>query len=137
MFDTIWRRDASGWRWIYDGGHDGDAAPTGPLEQDQAACPGPLGSVGAIAEALPDTPIRIAALTGGALANLVAASDGAMPVALRLGGVDAEGMSADRTLRWRINAVLGAKAGAHLLRVWSWDGRRYRLAVLDVTGTGA
>ena len=26
------------------------------------------------------------------------------------------------------------RPGAHLLRVWAWDGRRYRLAVFDVTG---
>ena len=133
IFATLWRQAGTGWQWLYTGGHGGETAPGAAIEEDHAACPDPLGSAGEIRETLPDTPI--ATLTGRALAGLVAMSDGTMPATLRLGGIDAEGASADRTLLWRINAVLGARAGAHLLRLWSWDGRRYRLALFDVTGT--
>jgi hypothetical protein len=133
-FGTLWRQ-GGGWQWIYAGGHDGGGTPQAPTAEDRAACPGPIGAAVQLSEPLPDTPLPIAALTRAALAGLVAMSDGRMPATLRLGGIDAEGASADRTLRWRIDAVVGARAGAHLLRLWSWDGRRYRLAVLDVTGT--
>ena len=131
---TLWRRNGGGWQWIYAGGHD-DAPPSTAVLEDHAACPGPIGAAFQLSEPLPDTPVPIAVLTGGALAGLVAIADGRMPTALRLAGTDAEGASADRTLRWRINAVVGARPGAHLLRLWSWDGRRYRLALFDVTGT--
>ncbi len=108
--------------------------------EDHAACPGPLGAAWRdCARPLPDTPVPIAALTGRRAGR--AGRDrrtGRMPTAtLRLGGIDAEGASADRTLRWRINAVVGARAGAHLLRLWSWDGRRYRVALVRRDGDDA
>jgi hypothetical protein len=137
-FGTIWRRDTAGWKWIYDGGHDGGAlasAAVGVVVEDHAACPGPIGSVGEQTELLPDVPMPVATLKGGALATLIEASDGTIPASIHLGHPTEEGASADRTLRWRINPVRDAAAGAHLLRIWSWDGRRYRLAVFDVTGT--
>ena len=134
VFGTLWRRTDGGWQWLYAGGHDGDAPAIGATLQDHAACPGPIGSVGAPHETPTGSPQPIATLTGGALAGLVAMSDERMPATVRLGAIDAEGASVDHTLRWRINALAGAKAGAHLLRLWSWDGRRYRLALLDVTG---
>lgn len=139
-FGTIWRRSAAGWRWIYDNGHDGAAfagAADGRVIEEQAACPGPIGSVGEIRDIAESAPVPIAALRSGALAGLIEASDGPMPLAIRISTETAQGASADRTLRWRINPIAGAATGAHLLRVWSWDGRRYRLAVLDVSGTGA
>ena len=80
-------------------------------------------------------PVPIARLRAGALADLIEASDGVMPMAVTLGAPNGEGASADHTLRWRINPIAGGATGAHLLRLWSWDGRRYRLAVLDVTTT--
>jgi hypothetical protein len=137
-FGTIWRRDAGGWRWIYDDGHDGGGmagAPGQPAEW-QSACPGPIGSVGDLREDLPAAAVPVATLTVGGGPDLIRASDDVMPLALRLGAAEASGASADRTLQWRINPVLGARPGAHLLRLWSWNGRRYRLAVFDVTGTG-
>jgi hypothetical protein len=137
-FGTLWRHDTAGWKWIYDGGHDGGvlaSAPIGAVAEDHAACPGPIGSVGEQTEVLPDVAVPVATLRGGALASLIMASDGPMPASLHLGHATEEGASVDRTLRWRINPVRDAATGAHLLRIWSWDGRRYRLAVFDVTGT--
>jgi hypothetical protein len=136
-FGTIWRRDADGWRWIYDDGHDGGAmaGAGGPVTETQAACTAPIGSAGDLHEDLPAGAIPVSTLVAGGGPDLVRASDGPMPVALRLGAPEAAGASADRTLQWRINPVLGAASGAHLLRLWSWNGRRYRLVVFDVTGT--
>lgn len=148
-FGTVWRRDAAGWRWVYDGGHDNAAAPggrddpaapggqvnAGSVVEDQASCLVPLATAGTIPEALTN-PVLIATLKVGALASLIEAADGTMPLALFLDPASAEGASDDRTLRWRINPIPGGKPGAHLLRVWSWDGRRYRLAVLDASAGG-
>jgi len=135
-FSTVWRHGADGWKWLYDDGHDGGpmTAASASVVEEQAACPGPIGAVGDMHETLPDAAIPVATLTGGARAGLVALADGPLPLTLRLGAPEGEGASADRTLRWRINPVRGASVGAHLLRVWAWDGRRYRLAVFDVTG---
>jgi hypothetical protein len=137
-FGTIWRRDADGWRWIYDDGHDGGALASvaGQVAEWQSACPAPIGSVGDLHEDLPAAAIPVVSLIAAGGPDLIRASDGPMPVALRLGAPEAAGASADRTLQWRINPVLGAASGAHLLRLWSWNGRRYRLVVFDVTGTG-
>lgn len=135
-FGTIWRHDARGWAWIYDNGHDGGAlaaAPIGVVTEDHAACPAPIGAGPALQDVPDDQPVPVATLRSGALAGLIEASDGPMPIAVRLGSVTTEGASLDRTLRWRINFILGGETGAHLLRLWSWDGRRYRLAVLDVS----
>lgn len=139
-FGTIWRREAAGWRWLYDNGHDGgprSGIAGGPPVEEQAACPGPIGSVGQIHDTFGSGMVSFDTLRNGAMAGLIEASDGLMPMALRLGSPTAEGASGDRTLQWRINPIIGVAAGAHLLRVWSWDGRRYRLAVLDVSGTGS
>ncbi len=136
-FGTLWRHDMAGWKWIYDGGHDGGtlaSAPLGVVAEDHAACPAPTGSVGEQTEVLPDVTVPVTTLKGGGLASLIEASDGPMPSSLHLSHATEEGASADQTLRWRINPVRDAAAGAHLLRVWAWDGRRYRLAVFDVTG---
>jgi hypothetical protein len=135
-FGTVWRADAGGWRWIYDGGHDGGAMASTPdtLTEDRAACANPLGMGRDFNDVIiEDSPETIASLKSGALTSLIQASDGPIPVALRLGLSSAAGASQDRTLRWQINPILGAATGAHLLRLWSWDGRRYRLAVLDVS----
>jgi hypothetical protein len=151
-FGTVWRADAGGWRWIYDGGHDGGAmADTpAPVIESHAACPGPIGSVGKIPDdSQPDaTAIRLGGEFGGvgrnapvpvttlkkqALADLIEASDGPMPLAIKLGVIVFTSASTDRTLVSRINVIANDKPGAHLLRLWSWDGRRYRLAVLDVS----
>lgn len=135
-FSTVWRHGPDGWKWLYDDGHDGGAAPAASAQviEEQAACPGPIGAVGEMRETLPDTALPIATLTGGARAGLIALSDGPLPLALRVGPPEREGASVDRTLQWRINPVRGGAVGAHLLRVWAWDGRRYRLAVFDLTG---
>jgi hypothetical protein len=138
-FGTIWRKDAAGWRWIYDGGHDdgGFANAAGAVAEMQSACPAPIGAAATMPrEELPMTAVPVATLLAGSAPDLIRASDGPMPLALRLGSPEAAGASADRTLQWRINAVTGAKPGAHLLRLWSWYGRRYRLVVFDVTGMG-
>jgi hypothetical protein len=133
-FGTIWRADAGGWRWIYDGGHDGGAMATSSgVTESHAACPGPIGSVGELHEMVTGDAVPLPSLIAGALADLIEAADAPMPVAIRITSPSGEGASADRTLRWRINPILGAARGAHLLRLWSWDGRRYRLAVLDVS----
>ena len=136
-YGSIWRRGADGWKWIYDGGHDGGApAPASAVEESRAACPAPIGAVGELHETVPGVPVPVAQLKGGARSDLVELSDGPEPLAMHLGPFQAEGASVDRTLRWRINPIVGGATGAHLLRVWAWDGRRYRLAVFDVTGAG-
>lgn len=128
-FGTIWRRDGEGWRWIYDNGHDGGASFGDALVEDHSACGTPPRGDIAHDDTLSAQPVAV--LAGGALSGVIVASDGALPAALTLGTASAEGASADRTLRWRINPIAGGKTGAHLLRMWSWDGRRYRLAVFD------
>jgi hypothetical protein len=131
-FGTIWRHDRGGWAWIYDGGHDGPAPQGGQsLVAETASCDG------APAAAQPPSdaePLALAALVADAGPDLTVASDGAMPSTVRLGAVLVSGASGDRSLLWRINAVPEGDKGAHLLRVWSWTGRGYRLAVLDLTG---
>jgi hypothetical protein len=135
-FSTVWRHGPDGWKWIYDDGHDGAAAAAamGSPVEEQAACPGPIGAAGELHDSLSEAAIPVTMLTGGARAGLIELADGPLPATLRLGAAAGEGGSADRTLRWRINPLLGGRVGAHLLRVWAWDGRRYRLAVFDVTG---
>jgi hypothetical protein len=133
-FGTIWRRGADGWRWLYDNGHDGGAPFGAGVTEDRSACGSPPRGDAQADDTL--APQSMTALAGGALAGAIVASDGALPATLRLAAAAAEGASADRTLRWRINPITGGKPGAHLLRVWSWDGRRYRLAVLDYSSGG-
>jgi hypothetical protein len=133
-FGTVWRRGAQGWRFVYEGGHDGRAMPAGDIEEDRAACPVPSPSLAPPADEPGARPV--ASLRANALAGLIEASDGPMPLAVTLGVATASGASADRTLAWRIDPVEGGRVGAHLLRLWSWDGRRYRLAVLDWSAGG-
>jgi hypothetical protein len=148
-FGTVWHHGADGWRWLYDNGHDGGVGfAGGAVVEDKAACPGPVGAIsGPPDDSLPDprarkiggefggvgfnAPIPTATLRKQALATLIEASDGPMPLSFRLGTPMLASTSTDRTLVWRINVLMGGKPNAHLLRVWSWDGRRYRLAVLD------
>jgi hypothetical protein len=134
-FGTIWRHGPDGWRWIYDNGHDGAAPPASAgVVEDRSACGSPpRGGPG-----LDDTlaPQSATALAGGALAGVIVASDGALPATFNLAAPAAEGASADRTLFWRVSPITGGKVGARLLRLWSWDGRRYRLVVLDYSSGG-
>lgn len=134
-YGTIWRKGAEGWRGIYDNGHDGGPRADAGRIEDEAACPGPSGAIRPPAD-VPGVAVPVATLRGGALATLIEASDGPMPTTLTLAEPDGEGGSADRSLIWRTNPVAGGRPGAHLLRLWSWDGRRYRLAVLDWSAGG-
>lgn len=135
-FGTIWRHDAAnGWSWIYDGGHDGGpmaAAPAGTVETT-AACAAPTTAGGIPADVAGPVIFPVAQLRTPALPDMIEASDGPLPTQLRLGPATGQGASTDHSLRWRINPVLGGKPGAHLLRVWQWDGFRFGLAVFDLS----
>jgi hypothetical protein len=134
-FGTIWRHDAGGWAWIYDGGHDGGpmaSAPAGTVETT-AACAAPTTAGGLPADVAGPVIFPTAQLRTPALPDMIEASDGPLPAQLRLGPATGQGASADHSLRWRINPVLGGKPGAHLLRLWQWDGFRFSLAVFDLT----
>jgi hypothetical protein len=48
-------------------------------------------------------------------------------------GPIAAGAAADASLRWEARALKG-EPGAHLFRVWTWDGARYRLRLYEISG---
>ncbi|MBV9843324.1 MAG: hypothetical protein JOY99_17610 [Sphingomonadaceae bacterium] len=136
-FGTIWRHDPGGWAWIYDGGHDGTPDPSTTLIAEDASCDGAPAATAAARTPDDDagpTPIALETLKSSAAPGMIEAADGATPASLRVGAILAAGGSTDRSLLWRINALPGGDKGAHLLRLWSWDGRHYQLAVLDLTG---
>jgi hypothetical protein len=130
-YQTIWRAERGGWAWIYDGGHDGPAmSGAATLVEQQASCDGAPAVAPAPADSTDGVPIAPDALNAGMFA-----SDEPPPAALHVGTELASGGSTDRSLLWRINALPDGDKGARLLRLWSWDGRRYTLAVADLSGS--
>ena len=141
-FTTVWQRRPDGqWRWLLDHGR---ATPRAVPASDsppvaQASCSGRRTAARA-----PEPLVgRVAAadVLTGARADLLVQEEGAMPaprpsagLAFEAGPVVAEGGSDDRTLLWRAQALTGGEAGARLFTLHIWDGRAYRLALMEVTG---
>ncbi len=102
-FTTIWMKKRNGWRWIYDGGE--------PLAQPAGVTATPTvrpASCGGRPTGAPISPPAKTAPAGNHPADL------------------GRGEAGDRTLGW--DWKVGPK-GARTLRVFQWDGVRYRQVV--------
>lgn len=148
-FTTVWQRQRDGqWRWLLDHGRETPRAvpATDQPRVRRASCrggrpqsqpPGYLGEMGpmVLRDATPD---------------LIVQEDGQMPagrpsegLAFDFGGEIASGTSADATLHWRVieaephprgSAAVAARAsGSRLFLVHQWDGRAYRLVLMEVS----
>ena len=102
-FTTVWQRDKSGWRWVYDGGGPNPVGKTTPrasaVQVHRAACgtraPGP--------PVIPPPPLS-------AKQAMTTPED------------NGRGQSADKTLGWDWKVE---KDGARHFRVYQWNGLRY------------
>jgi hypothetical protein len=130
LFTTVWKRQAEGgWKWLLDTGNGtpkpfaaGErAAVTQPacrnLRRARASEPGD--------QARPDLVVLADDRMPSAQQPKIAAEEGA-PIA--------SGASDDGSVRWQVRSLNGGDEGAHLLKVWTWDGARHRLALVQVGG---
>jgi hypothetical protein len=128
-FTTVWKRQPNGsWKWLLDQGHS-TPKPVSAGDRPEIVRPA-CRSLAAAAEApasdLPAPHLRVQlddAMPGTQLPAMNA-DEGA-----RIGG----GQSADGSLRWEARAVKG-DPGAHVLRLWTWDGAAMRLALFELSG---
>jgi hypothetical protein len=129
-FTTVWQRQADGsWKWLLDHGRQTPRAVPAPDRPTvaRASCR----NLASAASAAPDPESRSP--------DLLYQADDRMPtgeriafqarVSERIGG----GASKDHSLVWRVDGLEGAE-GAHILRLWLWDGRTHRLVLQEVTG---
>jgi hypothetical protein len=101
MFTTVWQREKTEWRWVYDGAE----TRTGPL-------PTP-----------PKPVVNRAACTGKAPGAPIIPPPPLTPKqALKTPEDNGRGQSADKTLGWDWKVD---KKGGRVLRVYMWTGRRY------------
>ena len=125
LFTTIWQRQPDGaLRWRLD---DGDSLlePWAPREGVTVTAP--------VCRALPAT---ATALANAAPAEdmLVQQSFSAPSRALPSrrpteGAILDRGTAIDRSLVWEVRAAGDGDGGEHVLRIYQWDGRRYRLVL--------
>ncbi len=153
-YTTIWKRTASGYKWVLDHGRPtprliaaGDApGVVAPI------CGGAGAGTAATREADYDklaTSVAAragidgaAAFAADAVADVLVQAEGAMPVRgpaalprTKFGAALASGHSDDWTLAWASRALIGAEAGAHDLRIWQWRGRDgWKLVVYETIG---
>lgn len=149
-YTTIWKRTATGYRWVLDHGR-----PTPKLVAAGNAptviapdCSGTAGGREAEYDKLAAGMAARAGIDGAAAFAANAASDvlvqneEAMPVRgsaalpkTTFGAAIASGHSDDWTLAWASRALLGAKEGAHDLRVWQWRGTAgWKLVAYETIG---
>ncbi len=153
-FSTIWKRTATGYRWMLDHGR-----PTPKLiaagNSPTVIAPVCVGNTpsGAAAREAEYTKLAAAiaaragidgaaALAANAAADVLIQSEEAMPVRgtsalpkTTFGTAIASGHSDDWTLAWASRALIGGQAGAHDLRVWQWRGAAgWKLVVYETIG---
>ncbi len=153
-FSTIWRRTASGYRWVVD--HGRSTPKLLPAGNSPTAivpvCVGATASGAAAREVEYDKLAAsvaaragvdgAAAFAANAATDVLVQNEEAMPVRgaaalpkTTFGAAVASGHSDDWTLAWASRALLGAKAGAHDLRVWQWRGKDgWKLVVYETIG---
>jgi hypothetical protein len=130
-FTTVWQRQGDGgWKWLLDHGRETPGAM--PASERPPVARASCRNLGKAASASPD-PTSLSP-------DILYQADNLMPsgrrVAFeareseRLGG----GASRDGSLVWRLDGLEGGEEGAHLLRLWLWDGRIHRLVLQEVTG---
>jgi hypothetical protein len=153
-FSTIWKRTASGYRWMLDHGRSTPklvAAGNAPAVLTPS-CTGSPESTPAAREAVYDKlAAGIAARVGvdgaavfaaSAAADVLVQTEDAMPVRgptalpkTTFGAAIASGHSDDWTLAWASRALIGGQPGAHDLRVWQWRGQTgWKLVVYETIG---
>jgi hypothetical protein len=126
-FTTVWVRGGDGaWKWRLDRGDVGRrpvAASDRPAVR-RASC-----RRLAAARLAPPGPADPDVLASAGDAPLASVPDFTRQSGDRIDS----GASPDGSLRWEVRALDGHPAGAHLLRVWRWDGRVQRLALIQAT----
>lgn len=153
-FSTIWKRGATGYRWMLDHGRTTPKLiPTGNSPAVIApVCEGASASGIAAREAeygkVAGAVAARAGVDGAAAFAHYAANDvlvqnenvlpargaSALPPT-KFGAALASGRSEDWTLAWASRALLGGQPGAHDLRVWQWRGREgWKLVVYETIG---
>jgi hypothetical protein len=127
-FTTVWQRQADGgWKWLLDQGRQTPRAVSASDRPKiaRASCR----NLAATSAAKVD-PGRLSPAFLYQAENAMPAGRRPEAPAVETGRV-AGGASRDSSLVWRVDGVTGAE-GAHLLRVWLWDGRAYRLALEEI-----
>ena len=153
-FSTIWRRTASGYRWVLDHGRPTPklvAAGNSP-SVIAPVCAGTTTAGLAAREAEYDKLAAgvaaragvdgAAAFAANATADVLVQNEEAMPARgaaalpkTTFGAAIASGHSDDWTLAWASRTLLGGAAGAHDLRVWQWRGKDgWKLVVYETIG---
>lgn len=153
-YSTIWRRTASGYRWVLDHGRPTPKlVPAGNAPSMIApACEGASAAGVAVREIAYDKlAASIAARAGmdgaaafaaNAAADVLVQTEEAMPARgpaalpkTTFGPAIASGHADDWTLAWASRALIGGQAGAHDLRVWQWRGPAgWKLVVYETIG---
>jgi hypothetical protein len=153
-FSTIWKRTASGYRWMLDHGRSTPrlvAAGNMPTVLTPV-CGGNTESGAAAREAEYDKlaagiAARVgvdgaAAFAASAAADVLVQTEDATPMRgpaalpkTTFGAAIASGHSDDWTLAWASRALIGGKPGAHDLRIWQWRGSAgWKLVVYETVG---
>ncbi|UVO54991.1 hypothetical protein [Sphingomonas sp. SUN039] len=151
-FSTIWKRTATGYRWMLDHGRPTPKlVPAGNTPTLVApVCGG--ASTAALREADYDKLAAgvaaragvdgAAAFAANAASDVLVQSEETMPARgsaalpkTTFGAAIASGHSDDWTLAWASRALLGGQAGAHDLRVWQWRGAAgWKLVAYETIG---
>ena len=142
-FTTVWRRQPDGgWKWLFDHGRDtphavsaGDQVTVRQPQCDPVATTPPL-----VVESPESVSVPLSRLLRGAAPDVLVQVDGRMPTTrpdfdmiLRPGAAIAQGLSDDRSLFWRLEALEGAVKGAHLFQVFQGG----KLVLIEVSGVPA
>ena len=139
-FTTVWQRQPDGgWKWLLDQGHQLPRALAAgeTAKVTRASCAGRPAILGAAPTAEPASGLLTHALQK-ASPELIVLEEGQNPSTrprkqpkLVFTPI-ASGSSSDRTLYWRTNRIEGGSEGARALQVFLWDGKAYRLHLLDL-----
>ncbi|SNS60045.1 hypothetical protein SAMN06295912_11029 [Sphingomonas laterariae] len=143
-FTTVWQRQPGGdHKWLLDHGRDTPRplAAGEKAKRRDASCRNLAARKNEIHGFAVAGPVRLSTLTANAAPDLIVQEDGRMPASkpaadltLELGDSIAGGSSADRSLIWDVQTIVGGAKGAHILTVRRWDGEDWRLALLEITG---
>ena len=107
-FNTVWQRDKAGWRWVYDNGS--------PLDPKAVTQKKPIVRKASCRTKAPGAPVIPPPPLSTRQARTTPEDNG-------------RGESADKTLGWDWKVE---KDGAHRLRVFLWNGRRYEPVLTNI-----